>query len=77
MPQGLDLGVLGEWGVVVGQKFYFSEIQPIWCVSYSHEWHFNRHNLGGGGFPPPGALGKGKKGKISFNFIYKVNFKDL
>ena len=27
--------------------------------------------------PSPGALGKGQKGKISFNFNYKVNFKDF
>ena len=27
--------------------------------------------------PPPGALGRGLKGQSSFNFNYKVNFKDF
>ena len=27
--------------------------------------------------PPPGALGRGPKGQISFNFNNRVNFKDF
>ena len=27
--------------------------------------------------PPPGALGRGQKGQISFSLNYKVNFKDF
>ena len=37
--QGWDLGVL--WGL--GAKIFFSKIQ-IWCVSYFHELHMQRHN---------------------------------
>ena len=32
-----------------------SEIQPNWCVSYSHEWHVQRHNCFGTRPPWGGA----------------------
>ena len=56
MPQGWDLGV--PWGVV-GSKKKFPKINQIWCVSYLHEWHIQRHHFLGS--PPPGALGRGQK----------------
>ena len=44
MPQGWDLGVpWGGWGV---QKLFFpNSTRLIWCVSYLHEWHMQRHNF--------------------------------
>ena len=60
MPQGWDLGVLG--GGWRGKKFIFSEIQQNWCVSYSHEWHMQRHNFFG---PRPlGPWGGAKRSNI-------------
>ena len=50
------------------------EIQPNWYVSYSHEWGVQRQNFF---WPAPWGPGKGSKGQISFNFNYKVNFKDF
>ena len=42
MPQGWDLGV--PWGL--GVQFFFSpKFNQIWCVSYLHEWHMQRHNF--------------------------------
>ena len=40
MPQGWDLGV--PWGVG-GPKTFFPKFNQIWCVSYLHEWHMQRH----------------------------------
>ena len=47
------------WGVV---KFFFSEIQPIWCVSFLHERHMHwRHFCG----PHPlGPWGGAKRSNI-------------
>ena len=70
MPQGLDLGVL--WGVG-GPKTFFPKFNQIWCVSYLHEWHMQRHNFLGS---TSCGLGEEPKGKISLNLNYKVNFKD-
>ena len=42
MPQGRDLGV--AWGVG-GSKNFFPKFNQIWCVSYLHEWHMQRHNF--------------------------------
>ena len=51
MPQGWDLGVpWGGWGG--GGEFFFPKFIQIWCVSYLHEWHMQRHNFLG-----PGLLG--------------------
>ena len=42
MPQGWDLGV--PWGVG-GPKTFFPKFNQIWCLSYLHEWHMQRHNF--------------------------------
>ena len=39
MPRGSDLGV--PRGVV---KKKIPKINQIWCVSYLHQWHMQRHN---------------------------------
>ena len=41
-PRVWDLGV--PWGVG-GPKNFFPKIYQIWCVSYLHEWHMQRHNF--------------------------------
>ena len=51
---------------------HWTKFNQIWCVSYSHEWGAQQQTFFG---PAPGALGS--KGQISFNFNYKVNFKDF
>ena len=51
-------GTVGGCGV---KKFFFPKINQIWCVSYLHEWHIQRHHFLGS--PPPGALGRGQKVK--------------
>ena len=43
-------------------------------MSYSHEWGTQRKKSFG---PAPWGPGEGSKGQISFNFNYKVNFKDF
>ena len=59
MPQGWDLGV--PWGVV-GQKIFFPKFNQIWCVSYLHEWHMQRHHFSG---PRPlGPWGGAKRSNI-------------
>ena len=69
MPHGWDLGV--PWGVEV----HFSpKFNQIWCVSYLHQWHMQRHNFW---VPAFWDLGEGPKGQISFNLNYKVTFKDF
>ena len=45
MPQGSDLGV--PWGVEWSKKLFFPKFNKIWCVSYLHEWHMQRHNFFG------------------------------
>ena len=42
MPQGWDLGI--PWGIG-GPKTFFPKFYQIWCVSYLHEWHMQRHNF--------------------------------
>ena len=49
------------------------EIQPNLVLSYSHEWSVQRQTF----FPNPWSPGEGSKGQISFDFNYKVNFKDF
>ena len=45
----------------------------IWCVSYSHEWGPQWQFF----WPNSWGSGEVSKGQISFNFNYKVNFKDF
>ena len=60
IPQGWDLGV--PWGVVGSKKFFFPKINQIWCVSYLHEWHIQRHHFLG---PRPlGPWGGAKRSNI-------------
>ena len=58
-----------------GVNFFFSKFNQIWCVSYLHEWHMQRHHF----FlvPVPWGLGEGPKGQISLNLKYKFSFKDF
>ena len=49
-------------------------LDEIWCVSYSHEWGVQRQTFF---WPAPWGPGVGPEGHISFNFNYKVNFKDF
>ena len=53
---------------------HWTKFNQIWCVSYSHEWGLQRKKNFG---PAPWGPGEGSKGQISFNFNYKVNFKDF
>ena len=71
MPQGWDFGVL--WGVG-GPKKISPKIQPVWCVSYLHEWHMQTHNFW---VPIPLGPWGGAKRSISFNLNHKVNFIDF
>ena len=42
--QGWDLGV--PWGLGGGgQNIFFLKFNQIWCVSYLHELHMQRHNF--------------------------------
>ena len=50
---------------------HWTKFNQIWCVSYSHERGVQLHFFL---VPLPG---EGSKGQISFNFNYKVNFKDF
>ena len=60
MPQGWDLGV--PWGVVGSKKIFFPKFNQIWCVSYLHEWHMQRHHFLG---PYPlGPWGGAKRSNI-------------
>ena len=38
---GVGLG--GTWGVEWAKKFVFPKFNQIWCVSYLHQWHTQRH----------------------------------
>ena len=68
MPQGWDLRGYRGWGE---GHFFFQEFNQILCVSYSHEWHMQRHNFL---VLVLGPLG-GPKGQVSLNFnIFKPNF---
>ena len=42
-------------------------------MNYSHEWAMQQHFF----CPAPWGSWEGSKGQISFNFNYKVNFKDF
>ena len=53
---------------------HWTKFNQIWCVSYSHEWGAQRKKKFG---PAPWGPREGLKGQISFNFNYKVNFKDF
>ena len=53
---------------------HWTKFNQIWFVSYSHEWGVQRKIFFG---PAPCGPGEGPKGQISFNFNYKVNFKDF
>ena len=59
MSRGSLLGVLwGVWGV----KIFFLKFNQIWCVSYLHEWHMQRHHFLG---PRPlGPWGGAKRSNI-------------
>ena len=52
---------------------HWTKFNQIWCVRYSHEWGVQRHFFG----LSPWGPGEGSKGQISYNFNYKVNFKDF
>ena len=47
-------------------------IEPIYYVSYSHEWAVQQHN-----FYLPWGPGEGPKGQISLSQFHEVNFKDF
>ena len=53
---------------------HWTKFKQIWCVSYSHEWGVQWQTFF---CPAPLGPGKGSKDQISFNFNYKVNFKDF
>ena len=53
---------------------HWTKFKQIWCVSYTYEWGVKQQFIFG---PAPWGLGEGSKGQISFNFNYKVNFKDF
>ena len=36
-------GTVGGWG----SKNFFPKFNQIWCVSYLHQWHMQRHNFFG------------------------------
>ena len=52
----------------------WTKFNQIWGVSYSHEWGVQWQILF---WPRPLGPWGGVKGQISFNFNYKVNFKDF
>ena len=50
------------WGVVGSKKNFFPKFNQIWCVSYLHEWHMQRHHFLG---PRPlGPWGGAKRSNI-------------
>ena len=53
---------------------HWTKFNQIWCVSYSHKWGAQRKIFFG---PRPWGPREGPKGQISFNFKYKVIFKDF
>ena len=52
----------------------WTKFNQIWCVSYWHEWGVQNQTFFG---PAPWGPWEESKGQISFNFNYKVNFKDF
>ena len=54
MPQWTDLEV--PWGLRGVKKTFFPKFNQIWCVSYLHEWHMQRHNFW---VPASWGLGEG------------------
>ena len=64
MPQGWDLGVPLGLG---GPKVFSPKFNQIWCLSYLHKWHMQRHNFL---VPASWGLGEGPKGQISLNLNY-------
>ena len=80
-PRGGTWGCLGakiEFRPAVCPLCYFllnhcTKFKQFWCVSYSHEWGVQLHFFN----PAPWGLGEGSKGQLSFNFNYKVNFKEF
>ena len=59
MPKGSYLGY--HWGLS-GQNLFFPKFNQIWCVSYLHQWHMQRHNCFG---PHPlGPWGGAKRSNI-------------
>ena len=63
---GVGLGAIvgggggGGWGLEV--NFFFPKFNQIWCVSYYHEWHMQRHHFLG---PSPlGPEGGTKRSNI-------------
>ena len=39
------VGYGGTMGVGGGPKTFFPKFNQIWCVSYLHEWHMQRHEF--------------------------------
>ena len=36
---------MGLWGTVGGSKTFFTKFNQIWCMSFLHEWHMQRHKF--------------------------------
>ena len=53
---------------------HWTKLNQIWCVSYSHN---GARKVKFFSSPAHWGPGEGSKGQISFNFNYKVNFKDF
>ena len=62
---GLGLGGTMR-GLGGSKKFFFRKFNQIWCLSYLHEWHMQRHHFWGSPPPPPplGPLGGAKRSNI-------------
>ena len=75
LGHGLGVGLRGTvggggggWGV---KKFFFQKFNQISCVSYSHEWHMQRHNFLG---PCPlGPWGGVKNFSEHGHVAYQIN----
>ena len=52
---------------------HWTKFNQIWCVSNSYVWGLQQQFF----CPAPWGPGEGSKGQISFNFNYKVNFKEF
>ena len=59
--------------VMLSPSKLLDEMQPIWCMSYSQEWGVQRQFFLPCSLGPWGQV----KSQISFNFNYKVNFKEF
>ena len=53
---------------------HWKKFNQIWCVGYSYEWGVQQQKKF---WPAPWGPGEESNGQISFNFNYKVNFKDF